>query len=286
MKTDWPLLRVRLSIGYPARPRAVADAGFEVRPGEILGLVGASGSGKSSLALAILRLLEFKGGRASGSIWFRGRDLMQVSGREMRGLRGREMAFVPQSPSSYLNPAVRIVDQMEEAWRAHRAGSRRESGEAVSTAIQLVGLPADPWFLRRFPGEVSVGQAQRVLIAMAILHRPSLLIADEPTSSLDAISQAGVLRLLSRLNKELEMGILYISHDLLSIAGFCHRVAILQEGRIVECAETAAIFDAPEHWYTRQLIAALPTLPRFSKNRVNCRPGTLGPRLVGGGKLS
>lgn len=283
MRADWPLVRARLSIDYPTRPRVLVDAGLEVRPGEIVGLVGSSGSGKSSFALAVLRLLEFKGGRASGTIWFKGKDLMEAPEREMRGLRGREIAFVPQSPSSYLNPAVRIVDQLEEAWRAHRSGSRRAATEAIAAAIAQVGLPGDPWFLRRFPGEVSVGQAQRVLIAMAILHRPSLLIADEPTSSLDAISQAGILQLLSRLNKELGMGILYISHDLLSIAGFCHRMAILHEGRIVECTETAAIFNAPQHWYTKKLIAALPK-PPGSGAGFQSRPEAPGPRLVGWGR--
>jgi len=267
MRNDWPLLRIRLTIGYPARPRVLDEAALEMQPGEIVGLVGASGSGKSSLALALLRLLEFKGGSAAGSIWFNGTDLMRLSQRQMRTLRGREMAFVPQSPCSFLNPALRIGDQIAEAWRAHRSGPRGEVAEEIGRAIEQVGLPSDRSFLRRFPGEISVGQAQRVLIAMAILHRPALLIADEPTSSLDVISQADILRLLSRLNRQMAMGILYISHDLLSIAGFCHRVAILHEGRIVELAETASIFEAPTHPYTMALIQALPMPPRVAENR-------------------
>jgi len=252
------LLSLRLTIDYPGKPGVLRDAAIDVRSGEIVGLVGASGSGKSSLALALLRLLELKGGRASGTIWFNGRDLMSCSGREMRSIRGREIAFVPQSPLSYLNPALRLGEQMVEAWKAHRTGSRTEVECEVLRAIKQVGLPAEPSFLRRFPGEVSVGQAQRVLIAMAILHYPALLIADEPTSSLDLISQAEVLRLLSHLNRELGMGILYISHDLLSIAGFCDRVAILHEGKVVEFAETDAVFESPRHPYTQDLIAALP----------------------------
>ena len=253
-----PLLHIRLSIDYPGRPGVLDDAMLDLRPGEIVGLVGESGSGKSSLALALLRLLDLKGGRASGSIWFNGRDLMQATQREMRGFRGKEIAFVPQSPTSYLNPALRLGDQMAEAWKAHRKASRTETEWELRRAIGQVGLPTDRAFLRRYPGEVSVGQAQRVLIAMAVLHQPALLIADEPTSSLDLISQADVLRLLSRLNQELGMGILFISHDLLSIAGFCDRVAILHQGRIVEFAETDAIFEAPEHPYTQALIGALP----------------------------
>jgi ABC-type glutathione transport system ATPase component len=256
--TNCPLLDIRLSIDYPGRPGVLEDAALDVRPGEIVGLVGSSGSGKSSLALALLRLLDLKGGRASGSIRFNGRDLMALGAREMREVRGREITFVPQSPASSLNPALRLGDQMAEAWRAHRKGSRDDVQREVRRAIEQVGLPTGPGFLRRYPGEVSVGQAQRVLIAMAVLHYPALLIADEPTSSLDIISQSEVLGLLSALNRKIGMGILYISHDLLSIAGFCDRVAILHDGRIVEFADTEAVFDAPEHPYTQSLIGALP----------------------------
>jgi len=265
------LLQIRLSIDYPGRPRVLDGAVLDVRRGEVVGLVGSSGSGKSSIALALLRLIHLKGGSASGSIWLDGRDLMQFDAREMRRVRGSEIAFVPQSPTSYLNPALRIGDQMIEAWKAHRDGSRADAEREALTAIQQVGLPADRTFLRRYPSEVSVGQAQRVLIAMAILHHPSLLIADEPTSSLDLISEGEVLRLLSSLNRELGMGILYISHNLLSIAGFCDRVAILHEGRIVEFAETAKVFDSPEHPYTRKLIAALPARPTITDERKELR---------------
>jgi peptide/nickel transport system ATP-binding protein len=254
----YPLLHIRLSIDYSGKPGVLADAALDVQPGEIVGLVGASGSGKSSLALALLRLLDLKGGRASGNIWFKDRDLMQAGEREMRSIRGKEIAFVPQSPSSYLNPALRLGDQLTEAWKAHRKGSRADAEAEALRAIRQVGLPAERAYLRRYPGEVSVGQAQRVLIAMAVLHHPALLIADEPTSSLDLISQAEVLRLLSRLNRELGMGILYISHDLLSIAGFCDRVAILHEGNVVEFAATDEVFEMPRHPYTRALIGALP----------------------------
>lgn len=200
---------------------------------------------------------------------------MQYTERRMRSMRGSEIAFVPQSPSSFLNPALRMEVQMREAWKAHQKGSREAIERQIYGAIELVGLPAERQFLRRYPGEVSVGQAQRVLIAMAILHNPALLIADEPTSSLDVLSQADVLQLLARLNRELGMSILYISHDLLSVAGFCHRVAILQKGRIVEFADTEKIFDYPSHEYTRQLIAAMPVAPCFLTGRsVNVIAGT------------
>lgn len=263
---------MQLSIDYPGKPRALDHAEFDVCPGEIVGLVGASGSGKSSIALALLRLLDVKGGRAFGQIWFRGRDLLRLGEREMRQLRGSVISFVPQSPSSYLNPAMRIEDQMLEAWRAHSTGSRQAGMNAIYNAIEQVGLPTERQFLRRYPGQVSIGQAQRVLIAMAILHSPALLIADEPTSSLDVISQAAILRLLQQLNRQLDMAILYISHDLLSVAAYCDRVAILHDRHVVEFAETASIFAAPAHPYTRELMAAMPLPPRFQNT--NVRTGT------------
>jgi len=251
-----PLLHMRLSISYPDKP-VLDGAELDVRAGEIVGLVGASGGGKSSLALAVLGLLHLKGGKASGALWFQSRSLVDLRERELRRIRGREIAFVPQSPTSYLNPALRLEDQMAEAWRAHRQGSRAEVDSEVRRAFEQVGLPGDREFMRRRPGEVSVGQAQRVLIAMAILHRPALVIADEPTSSLDLISQAEVLSLLARLNRELGMAVLYISHDLLSIAGFCDRVAILHDRRIVEFRETEAVFNEPAHPYTKELMKAV-----------------------------
>ena len=257
MNTGDPLLYLRLSVDYPGKPRVLDGVELDVRAGEIVALAGGSGAGKSSLALAALGLLDLKGGRASGNLWFNGRDLIGAREPELRRIRGREIAFVPQSPVSYLNPALRIGDQMAEAWRAHRKGSRSEVEREVLRAFEHVGLPAERDFLRRRPGEVSVGQAQRVLIAMAILHRPSLLIADEPTSSLDLISQAEVLGLLARLNQEMGMAVLYISHDLHSIAGFCDRVAILHEGRIVELRETEAVFSHPSHPYTQRLISLI-----------------------------
>ncbi len=255
------LLSLRLSVHYPGKLGVLRDVELAMGRGEILGLVGQSGSGKSTLALAILKLLSLKGGVASGGIRFQGRDLMTCSEREMRRLRGREIGLVLQSPLSSLNPALRISTQLEEAWRAHAKGGREACERAILTALENVSLSEGKALLRRYPSQLSVGQAQRILIAMAILHRPALLIADEPTSALDTITQAEILQLFARLNRELGTGILYISHDLLSVASLCHRIAILQEGRIVECATNRQIFQQPAHSYTRQLIAALPTNP-------------------------
>ncbi len=263
------LLSLRLSIDYRSKPGVLRNLALQMRRGEILGLVGQSGSGKSTLALAILRLLGLRGGVSRGEIRFQGRDLMSLSEREMCELRGRQIGLVLQSPLSSLNPALRIGTQLAEAWRAHANGNREDCTRSILAALKSVSLPEGERFLRRSPSQVSVGQAQRVLIAMATLHRPPLLIADEPTSALDTITQAEVLRLFASLNRELGMAILYISHDLLSVASLCHRIAILHEGQIVECGETQQIFAQPTHPYTCQLIEALPRNPFESPDRGN-----------------
>ena len=258
-----PLLSLGLSVDYRSKPGVLRDVALEIQPGEILGLVGQSGSGKSTLALAILRLLHLKGGAARGHLLFKGEDLSAKSESQMRSLRGREISIVLQSPLSSLNPALRIGSQLSEAWRAHATGTREECATAIGNALTSVSLPNDADFLRRRSSQLSVGQAQRVIIAMAILHRPSLLISDEATSALDTITQSEILRLFAQLNRELGMGILYISHDLLSVAALCHRIAILNAGEIVECGPPSQIFGAPQHAYTQKLVAALPRLPVF-----------------------
>jgi len=261
---DPPLLELHVSVDYPGKPGVLGDLSLDLRRGEVLGLVGQSGCGKSTLALTILRLLHLKNGKAHGTIHFNGHDLTHMKERDVRALRGKEIGLVLQSPMSSLNPALRIGKQLEEAWRVHQRSSKAECHSALKSALENVSLPSSDDFLRRYPSQLSVGQAQRVLIAMAALHRPALLIADEPTSALDLITQSEILRLFAELSRKFAMGILYISHDLLSVATISHRVAVMEKGQIVERRPTAELFQSPSHPYTQQLIRALPVQPSFA----------------------
>jgi len=269
--TPQSLLSAQVTVRYPGKTPVLREVSLEIARGEVVGLIGQSGSGKSTLALAILGLLGRQRAIVEGKIIFQDADLLAMRERELRGLRGRSLSLVLQSPLASLNPALQIRTQLREAWRAHsknnaiRSNVRNEDCDrAIEAALKSVSLPGnqdDPGFLRKRASQLSVGQAQRVLIAMAIMHRPALLIADEATSALDVITQSEILELFGRLNRETGMSILYISHDLPSVAGICQRTAILHEGQIVECGPTEQIFTAPEHDYTRRLMAALPQLP-------------------------
>jgi len=250
-----PLLSLNISVDYSKKPGVLRHAALDVAQGEIVGLVGRSGEGKSTLAFAILGLLSLKGARCRGEIRFRDRDLTRLNNRQMRQIRGKEIGLVPQSPLAALNPNLKLGSQLEEAWRAHERG--RPDWKPL---LESVSLPADPAFLRQYPRSLSVGLAQRFLIAMAILHRPALLLADEPTSALDMLTQAEILRLFATLNQSTNVSMLYISHDLASVASLCHRVAILHQGEIVECAPTPEVFRNPQHPYTRELISAIPRI--------------------------
>ncbi len=259
-------MSLSLSAAYPGKGEVLRAVHLEINAGEILGLVGESGSGKSTLTLAILRLLFLRNGTASGSIRLNGRELIDLSESEMRAVRGRDIGLVLQSPASSLNPALKIGTQLYETWRAHKTASRKECMPGFLKLLNSLNLEADEEFLRRKPSQISVGQAQRVLIAMAILHNPSLLIADEPTSALDIITQKEVLNIFRKLARERQIAVLFVSHDLLSVSSLCDRLAILRDGKIVESGPTMEVLGAPQHSYTKQLVAALPSTDFVSQS--------------------
>lgn len=259
------LLSAHISLCYGDKPAVLRDFEMQILKGEVLGLIGQSGSGKSTLALAILGLLDRKRTRSEGTIEFDGCELLNLPERDLRSLRGRKIALVLQSPLSSLNPALKIRTQLTESWRAHASGSRSDCERAIHEALESVSLPSTDDFQGKYPSQMSIGQAQRVLIAMAVLHRPALLIADEATSALDVITQSEILALFRELNRNFGMAILYISHDLASVAGICDRVAILHEGQIVESGITLQVLTKPQNDYTKRLMAAMPRVPQLSE---------------------
>ena len=250
-------LDFRISARY-GRKEVLHDVTASLAPGEIVALVGLSGSGKSTLALSLLRLLHYRGGEISGSIRLAGRELIGLSEREMRGVRGRLIGYVPQSPAAALNERLRVRTLLEETWRAHASSRAPEGDGSFAKLLESVQLPGGREFMDQRAGELSTGQGQRLLIALAIMHQPPVLLADEPTSALDAITQAAVLRLFEDLNRRRGTAMLFISHDLLSVASIGHRVEILHEGRIVESGAPEAIFRQPRHPFTQALVKAIP----------------------------
>ncbi len=255
-----PLLQVSdLRIRFGAHV-AVDSVSFEVGEAETLGLVGESGSGKSATSLALLRLLPEQA-EVSGGIRFAGEDLRTLSESEMRRRRGREIAMIFQEPMTALNPVMRVGEQIAEAVRVHRPGLRRsEVRDRVIEAMREVALPEPERRLRDYPHQFSGGQRQRLLIAMAIVHRPRLLIADEPTTALDVTVQAQILDLLMELRQTHSLAMLFISHDLAVVSKVADRVAVMQHGLIVEQGLAGDIFRSPTHPYTRRLLASAPTM--------------------------
>jgi len=239
--------------------RAIDDVSLDVREGETVALVGESGSGKSVTALSILRLIATPPGTIeSGSVTFRGTELLTLSEREMRKVRGAKISIVFQEPMSALNPVYRVGSQIVEAIRLHESVGRGEAKRRAIELLALVGVPSPADRAEAFPHELSGGLRQRVMIAMALACKPSLLIADEPTTALDASGQAQVLELLKKLQGELGMSILFITHDLGIVAEFATSVVVMYAGRVVESGPVDATFRRPLHPYTRALLASVP----------------------------
>ena len=255
-----PLLEVKdLSIAFNHHP-AVNHISFHINAGETLGLVGESGSGKSATSLALLRLLP-PNAQVTGNIAFGGDDLLALPEETMRRHRGREIAMIFQEPMTALNPVMPVGAQIAEALQAHHPKlSRKEIKEKVLAAMHEVALPEPERRLHDYPHQFSGGQRQRLLIAMAIINRPRLLIADEPTTALDVTVQAQILRLLSDLRRTHHLAMLFISHDLAVVSQIADRVAVMQHGQIVEEASTQDLFRNPQHRYTRTLLASAPTM--------------------------
>ena len=255
---------------------AVDGVSFSVAAGEVLGIVGESGCGKSVTSLSIMRLVPQPPGEivSGSSVRFRGRELLEVSPREMREVRGNEIAMIFQEPMTSLNPVFPVGEQIAEAVRLHRRVSRAKAFAASVDALRRVGIPDAAERARAYPHQLSGGQRQRVMIAMALSCEPDLLIADEPTTALDVTIQAQILELLRELRERTGMAMVLITHDLGVVAETCDRVAVMYAGRIVEEAPVARLFENPSHPYTQGLLRAVPRLGRPDL-RLTGIPGTV-----------
>jgi oligopeptide/dipeptide ABC transporter ATP-binding protein len=261
---DRPLLEVKgLRTSFYTRDgvvRAVDGIDFHVDRGEIMGLVGESGCGKSVTSLSIMRLVARPGKIEAGEVLFDGMDLLQVSDEEMRKIRGDRISMVFQQPTSSLNPVMEVGDQIEEVLRIHRNMKGKVATARATELLKMVGIPDPERRLKAFPHEMSGGMAQRVMIAMALACEPELLIADEPTTALDVTIQAQILDLMRTLRDETGTAIILITHDLGVVAEMCDRVAVMYAGEIVEQTDVVTLFREPRHPYTQGLIKSIPVV--------------------------
>ena len=276
LDTPAALLEVRNLTTRFATPEgevaAVSDLSFRIDQGESVGVVGESGSGKTQAFLSIMGLLAANG-RCAGSARFRGRELLRLPARELNRIRGVRLAMIFQDPMTSLNPYLRISRQMTEVLIEHKGMSEAAARSASLRLLDQVGLPAARARFDRYPHEFSGGMRQRVMIAIALLCQPDLLIADEPTTALDATVQAQILDLLQRLRREFGMAIVLITHDLGVVAGLCDRVLVMYAGRIVETGPIEPIFDDPQHPYTRGLLSSMPRLDEPAAAELRTIPG-------------
>jgi oligopeptide/dipeptide ABC transporter ATP-binding protein len=253
--------------------RAVDGVTFSIGRGEIVGLVGESGAGKTLTSEAVLGLIRPPRGRVDGVVRFRGRDLLALDERALAKIRGKEIAMIFQNPGASLNPVFRVGDQLVETMALHSGDDGRTLRRRAVEILARVGIPSAAARARDYPHQFSGGMAQRVMIGMGVSCVPSLLVADEPTTALDVTIQAQVLALIRRLAREMGMAVLLVSHDLGIVSQMCHRVIVMYAGRIVEEAPIATIFRVPAHPYTRALITCLPGLG--DGGRLGAIPGVM-----------
>lgn len=254
--------------------RAVDQVSFVVPEGKTVGIVGESGCGKSVTAMSIVRLLPQPAGKIlGGHVYFKGRDILRASDAEMRKIRGGDIGVIFQEPMAALNPVHRIGRQVSEVFRIHKKLSKKDAWDAATEMLKLVRIPAPEKRMMDYPHHLSGGMRQRIVIALALACRPSLVIADEPTTALDVTVQAQILDLMGRLQSEIGMSIILITHDLGVIAETCDDVVVMYAGRVVERASAEELFANPLHAYTKGLLHSIPTLETPSKSVLNTIPG-------------
>jgi len=263
------LLSVKnLNVKALARRRAgitiINGISFEVMPGEIVGIIGESGCGKTTAALALMRLLPKHIYTISGHIFFQGVNLLSMPSTELRKIRGNEISMIFQDPTTSLNPTMKIITQMRELFALHRRVSKEKARFEAIQWLERVEIPGASQRIECYPHQLSGGMRQRVMIAMALLCKPKLVIADEPTTALDVSVQAQILELISRLQRELQMALILISHNLGVMAGTAEKIIVMYAGEIVECASTVELFSNPLHPYTCGLLRSV---PRFDEKR-------------------
>jgi oligopeptide/dipeptide ABC transporter ATP-binding protein len=271
------ILRVDdLKVGFATEDgvvEAVGGVSFELQPGEVLAVVGESGSGKSVTAQTITGLTRAPNAKITGSVGYRGRELIGLDDDQLRDIRGEQIAMVFQDPMSSLNPVYRVGDQISEMIRAHRDLSKREASDRAIELLRSVGIPNPERRVRHYPHEFSGGMRQRVMIAMALALEPEVLIADEPTTALDVTVQAQILRLLDQLNRDRDLAVILITHDLGVVAEVADRVLVMYAGQIVEDATLDEIFYDPQHPYTWGLLGSLMRLDQSRTARLAQIPG-------------